>query len=164
MQMSVTPTTHWVTIKKSLSNMKNVWKLQKNLIHFSARDLGVKCSINVEFEKSAAPPRPTYFGSTPEISRRHDVTSSCVSRLKNLYMIGFGPFVAFRAGTRWAMPIVTAYSFKDASTEFRRVYRRPFRSCLSNIGHTDQFNIKAVTVLDQTVNFNRFRWLERQES
>jgi len=131
MQMSVTPTTHWVTIKKSLSNMKNVWKLQKNLIHFSARDLGVKCSINVEFEKSAAPPRPTYFGSTPEISRRHDVTSSCVSRLKNLYMIGFGPFVAFRAGTRWAMPIVTAYSFKDANTEFRRVYRRPFRSYIS---------------------------------
>ena len=33
------------------------------------------------------------------------MTSSRVSRLTNLHMIGFGPFVAFRVGTRWAMSI-----------------------------------------------------------
>ena len=51
---------------------------------------------NMESDKSAASPRPTYFGSTLEISRRRGTTSSRVSCLTNLQMIGFGPFVAFR--------------------------------------------------------------------
>ena len=59
----------------------------------------------MEIEKSAASPRPTSFGSILEISRRHYMTSSHVSLLTNPHMIGFGPFVAFRAGTRWAMSI-----------------------------------------------------------
>ena len=83
------------------------------------------------------------------------MTSSRVSRLTNLLMIGFGPFVAFRAGHVDVINgDVTAHSFKDANTIFRRVYSRLLRSCLSNIGHTDKFNIKAVTVLDQIINFN----------
>ena len=54
----------------------------------------------MEFDKSAASPRHGYFGSTLEISRRRDTTSSRVTCLTNLQTIGFGPFIAFRAGTR----------------------------------------------------------------
>ena len=50
----------------------------------------------MEFDKSAASPRPVYFGLTLEISRRRDTTSSRITSLTNLQMIGFGPFVAFR--------------------------------------------------------------------
>ena len=123
----------------------------------------------MELDKSAASPMPAYFGSILEICRRRDTTSSRVTCLTNLQMIGFGPFVAFRAGTRWG-PVdiinqdVEAYSFKYANTEFRRVYSRFFRTCMSNLGHTGQFNVKAViTVLDQTINFNiqSFRRLGR---
>ena len=51
----------------------------------------------MEFDKSAASPRPAYFGSSLEISRRRVTTFSRVTCLTNLQMIGFGPFVAFRA-------------------------------------------------------------------
>ena len=54
----------------------------------------------MEFDKPAASPRPTAFGSTLEISRRRDMTSARVSRLTNLQVIDFGPFVAFRADTQ----------------------------------------------------------------
>ena len=54
----------------------------------------------MEFDKSAASPRPEYFGSSLEISCRHDTTSSRVTCLTNLQMSRFGSFVAFRAGTR----------------------------------------------------------------
>ena len=57
----------------------------------------------MEFDKSATSARPAYFGSTLEISHRRDATSSRVTSLTNLQMIGSGPFVAFRAGTRWAL-------------------------------------------------------------
>jgi len=59
----------------------------------------------MEFDNSAASPRPTSFGSTLGISRRRDMTSSRISRLTNLHIIGFGPFVALRTGTRWARSI-----------------------------------------------------------
>ena len=59
----------------------------------------------MEFNKSAASPRPECFGSSLEISCRRDRTSSRVTCLTNLQMIGFGPFVAFGAGTRWALSI-----------------------------------------------------------
>ena len=32
MEISVMPTSHWVTIEKPLSIMKNVWKLQKKSV------------------------------------------------------------------------------------------------------------------------------------
>ena len=57
----------------------------------------------MEFDKSAASSRPAYFKPTLEISRRRDITSSRVTCLTDLQMIGFGPFVAFRAGTQWAL-------------------------------------------------------------
>ena len=59
----------------------------------------------MEFDNSAASPRSTSFGSTLDISRRRDMTSSRISCLTDLHMIDFGPFVALRAGTRWAMSI-----------------------------------------------------------
>ena len=59
----------------------------------------------MELDKSAASPGPTLIGSTLEFSRRRYTSSSRVSRLTNLHMIGFEPFVAFRAGTQWAMSI-----------------------------------------------------------
>ena len=59
----------------------------------------------MELDKSVPSPRPTLIGSTLEFSRRRYMTSSRVSRLTNLHMIGSGAFVAFRAGTRWAMSI-----------------------------------------------------------
>ena len=57
------------------------------------------------FNNSAASLRPTSFGSTLDISRRRDMTSSRIRRLTNLRIIGFRPFVALRAGTQWAMSI-----------------------------------------------------------
>ena len=57
----------------------------------------------MEFDNSAESPRPTSFGSILDISRRRVMTSSRISRLTNLHMIGLGPFVALRVGTRWAM-------------------------------------------------------------
>ena len=57
------------------------------------------------FNNSTASPRPTSFGSTLETSCRRDMTSSRISRLTNLHIIGFRPFVALCAGTRWAMSI-----------------------------------------------------------
>ena len=59
----------------------------------------------MELDKSAASPGPTLIGSTLEFSRRRYTSSSRVSRLTNLHMIGFEPFVAFRAGTQWATSI-----------------------------------------------------------
>lgn len=82
----------------------------------------------MEFDNSAASPRPTSFGSTLDISRRRDMTSSRISRLTNLRTIGFGPFVALRAGI--INRDVTAHSLKDTNTGFRRVYSRLFRTCL----------------------------------
>lgn len=71
----------------------------------------------MEFDKSAASPRPAYFGSTLEISRRRDTTSSRVTCLTNLQTIGFGPFAAFRAGTRWALSIALMKMLKRIASK-----------------------------------------------
>ena len=73
----------------------------------------------MEFDKSAASPRPAYFRSTLEISRRRDTTSSRLTWLINLHMIGFGPFVAFRAGTRWALSISLIKMLKPIASNMR---------------------------------------------
>lgn len=72
----------------------------------------------MEFDKSAASPRPAYFGSTLEISRRRDTTSR-VTCLTNLQTIGFGPFEAFRAGTRWALSISLMKMLKPMASNMR---------------------------------------------
>ena len=71
----------------------------------------------MEFDKSAASPRPAYFGSTLEISRRRDTTSSRVTCLTNLQTIGFGPFAAFRAGTRWTLSIALMKMLKPIASK-----------------------------------------------
>ena len=73
----------------------------------------------MEFDKSAASPRPAYFGSTLEISRRRDTASSHVTCLTNLQMIGFGSFVAFFAGTRWALSISLIKMLKPIASNMR---------------------------------------------
>jgi len=66
-------------------------------------------------------------------------------------MIGFRPFVAFRSGTRWALSLIEL--LKPIALDMQ-TQSRLFRSCLSNLGHIGQFNIKDVTVLDQIIDFN----------
>ena len=73
----------------------------------------------MKFDKSAASPRPAYFGSTLEISCRRHTTFSRVTCLTNLQLIGFGPFVAFRAGTRWALPISLIKMLKPIASNIR---------------------------------------------
>ena len=73
----------------------------------------------MEFDKSAASPRPAYFGSTLGISRQRDTTSSRVTCLTILQMIGFGPLVAFRAGTRWALSISLIKMLKPIASNMR---------------------------------------------
>ena len=109
----------------------------------------------MKFDKSTASPRLTSFESTLEISRRRDMTSR-VSRLAILHIIGFGPFVAFRASTLWAMSISLIEMFQAIAPKRRAqsfvVSIVGFLDPVSNLVHTDQFNIAAVTVLDQIIN------------
>ena len=61
---------------------------------------------------------------------------SRVSRLTNLHMIAFGPFLAFRAGTQWAMSISLIEILQHIASKMqekrnrvsRRVCRRLFGS------------------------------------
>jgi len=104
---------------------------------------GGRSSI-IELDKSAASLKPTSFWSTLEISRRcYIIDFSDYSPYKPTNN-GFWTFKAFHEGTRWAISISIIRTQRFVMSMACSIVS--VSGILRNLGHTNQFHIKVLTV------------------